>query len=109
MAKNRESEESTCHKSFLVLGSYILHFQDRTSAVNYVSTLGVTQCDPHLQNPGYTPVTCNDKIAAHKGKPVKCLIQLGYISASLSIASLIFVPPQKEEEEVERSAGSFPE
>ena len=28
VAKKRESEESTCHKSFLVLGSYILHFQD---------------------------------------------------------------------------------
>ena len=32
--------------NLLMLGSYILHFQDRTSAVDLVSTLGVTQCDP---------------------------------------------------------------
>ena len=44
VAKKRESEESTCHKSFLVLDNYILHF--RTSAVDHVSTLGVAQCDP---------------------------------------------------------------
>ena len=50
VAKKCESEESTCHKSVLVLGSYILHFQDRTFAVDYVSTLGVPQCDPPLEN-----------------------------------------------------------
>jgi len=52
----RESKESA-HKYFLVLDSYILPFQDRTSAVDHVSTLGVTKCIPlpPLENPGYAP------------------------------------------------------
>ena len=40
--KKFECEESTCHKSFLVLDSYILNFQDQAYAVDHVSTLDVT-------------------------------------------------------------------
>ena len=79
---------TTCLKSFLVLDSYICHFQDGISAVDHVSTPGVTQRDPLPPSPWKflaTPLL-HDKLKTSKLKGLSIL----YIKPKISDPSTTY-------------------